>query len=64
MATNLPSSVIYFPGSTTNIGPQALAAIGTPNFGIENDGTSAEQWIKQVDAFTNGGQMPEETTAR
>jgi len=64
MAVNLPNNVVYFPGSTTNIGPQAMQAIGQPNFGIENDGTSAEQWVRQVDAFTNGGQMPEESTSR
>jgi len=64
MASGLPNSVIYFPGSTTNIGPQAMQAIGQPNFGIENDGSNAEQWVRQVDAFTNGGQMPEESTSR
>ncbi len=63
MATGIPSSMVYFPGSTANIGPQPMQSLGQPIFGIDNDGRSDKQWIEQVDAFTNGGQMPQESIA-
>jgi hypothetical protein len=63
MASGLPSSVIFFPGSTANIGPESIQSPGPAIFGLEGEAMGAEQWVRQVDAFSKGGVMPEESTA-